>query len=217
MINPHSRSEEVRIRPGIEPGSVQNKIALNRNGGRVPQKRGPTDPHWSLCPIMGRMTNLPPRQSKRHQQSKNPRNPLGPFLRIRLLDNVLFPCITQSFDTKRRSPRRSPHPPMRPPRIPTHEHDEAPEGQIYGQNIEASDVPRVDLTRINGRQEQQRQLTARQHRRRRQQSGGQEQKGHEIAVAVWARDDVTGYVLIGLRELGERVHAGGRCYAIDWG
>lgn len=67
----------------------------------------------------------------------------------------------------------------------------------------------MDLTRINRRQEQQRQLTARQHRRRRQQSGGQEQKGHEIAVAVWARDDVTGYALIGPRELGERVHAGG--------
>lgn len=52
-------------------------------------------------------------------------------------------------------------------------------------------------------------MTARQHRRRRQQSGGQEQEGHEIAVAVWARDDVTGDVLIELRELGEGVHAGG--------
>ena len=67
----------------------------------------------------------------------------------------------------------------------------------------------MDLTGINRGQEQQRQLTPRQHRRRRQQSGGQEQKGHEVAVAVWARDDVTGYVVIGLRELGEGVHAGG--------
>ena len=97
---------------------------------------------------------------------------------------------------------------MRPPGIPTGEHDEAPEGQIQRQDIDASDVPRVDLACVNGRQEQQRQLAPREHRRRRKQSSGQEQKGHEIAVTVWTRDDVTGYVLIELRELGEGFHAG---------
>ena len=81
---------------------------------------------------------------------------------------------------------------MRPARIPTYEQDEAPERQIHGDDIDAGDIPGVDLAGIDRRQEQQSQLASGQYGRWREQSRGEEQEGNEIAVAIWPWDDVVG-------------------------
>lgn len=97
---------------------------------------------------------------------------------------------------------------MCPTRISTHKQNEAPERQVQGDDIDAGGGPGVDLAGINGRQEQESQLTPGQDRRRGEQSCGEEQEGDEVAVAVRPRDDVMGQVLVKVGQLGEGSHAG---------
>lgn len=156
---------------------------------------------------MRRITNLPSRQSERHQQREDPRNPLCQPLRIRFLHD-LFDVFARTLPTNGSRGFRNPYPSICPARISTHKQDEAPERQVYGDDIDSGGGPGVYLAGVNGRQEQESQLTPGQNGRWSEQSCGEKQEGDEVAVAVRPRDDVTGQMFVEFGELGEGFHAG---------
>lgn len=190
VVNPHARRVKVRVRPRIKSRGVQNEIAMNGDVHRMSQTSPSAEYCRRLRPIMRRIPDPPPRQPQRHKQRPNPRHPLLPPPRIRLLDDpppIPFPLTRPTIH-----PHTSPHPPIPPPRIPTHQKHKTPQHQIHRNDIHAPRAPGMDLAGHNGRQEHERHVPSGQHGRRDEQRKGQEGKGDEVAVGAGAGDDVCG-------------------------